>query len=232
MKILSFSFYIGRQLCSGLAIVFHPVFLLPFIAGLSYSYLYSERYPTIRAVEAETRIIMQDSASRSDKAALNSATQQQAKPKKKELPKSGVLAQTRSSGTGASSVDVPWGSDVMKDKAPPITGSVSRLGARDWSLKVFNNTDDVYSASLEVLQFAKGGKRLKSDNYSYTLKPKERVERKFIANQGVVDCALNLSKWKNLSSSKRAVVQVTPTVATPVVIPTLHVDGSEVQVGQ
>ena len=188
-----------------LGVACNPVFFVPFIVGAAYSYSSSERLPGIYPASAENRVNWDDKETNPVRKSLAEKARQAAeadKEKKRELTKSGVLAQTHSSGTTGTGVEVPWGTDVLKDKPAPISGSVSRVGVRDWSMKLFNNSEDTYSASVEVVQMTRGGKRLKSDHYSYTLKAKQSAERKFSTNQSVTDCALNLTKWKNLSSKK------------------------------
>lgn len=186
-------------------VLLNPVFLVPFIAGASFSYLHPERLSIPRKAFAES----ENSAA----AKKRRAKEEEEKKKKKELPTSGMLSETRHVGTSGSFVPAPWGEDLLGDQAPPIGGSVSRVGAREWIMKVVNNTKDTYSVSLELIQLTRGSKPLKSDYYSYTLKPEAKAERKFSTNQSVVDCALKLTKWKNLSKKKSAEEKKTPAAA-------------------
>lgn len=191
-------------------LILHPVFLVPFIAGASVSYLHPEKISFQRIASAETTIDNDDSPSQTRKKGKGSANDSSEKKKKKELPNSGTLSETRNVGTSGSFVPAPWGDDVLSEEEPPIGGSVSRLNAREWIMKVVNNTKDTYSVSLQLVQLARGSKPLKSDYYSYTLKPGASAERKFTTNQTVVDCALKLTKWKNLTKSKKTGAEKTP----------------------
>jgi hypothetical protein len=198
-----------------IGIVINPIFFVPFILGASYGYFYSDSLPGAETVSAEPNVNFDDKDTnpvRKELADRAKAAAEDQKKDKKKLAKSGVLAQTQSSGTNNTNIAVPWGEDVLKDKPAPISGSVSRIGARDWSMKLINNSEDTYSASVEVMQMARGGKRLKSDHYSYTLKPGDKIERKFTTNQSVTDCSLNLTKWKNLSGGKKKKAELTPGV--------------------
>lgn len=220
-------FHIPKFLVIGLiSLLLNPLFLVPFLAGATYGYFYSDKVGGVRLALADPKVGWDDKDTNPVRKALAEKARKSAeeqKKAKKELTKSGVLSQTRSGGTAATEVDVPWGTDVLKDKPAPISGSVSRVGPRDWMLRVFNNTEDTYSASLEVVQMARGGNRLKSDHYSYTLKPKQKVERKFSTLQTVTDCSLNLTKWKNLSGDKKKAAEMKKT-AVPVV--TIQIPGN------
>jgi hypothetical protein len=196
----------GYFLLSTFSLLLNPLFFVPFVAGAAYSYFNADDLAGVRLASAENRVNWDDKDTNPVRKALAEKAQKAAeeqKGKKKELSMGGVLSQTRSGGTAATEVDVPWGTDVLKEKPAPISGSVSRVGAREWVLRMFNNSEDTYSASVEVVQMARGGKRIKSDNYSYTLKAKQKAERKFSTNQQVTDCALNLTKWKNLTGDKK-----------------------------
>lgn len=206
--------FLSAPLLTLCSLVIHPVFSVPFVAGVAYSYFYPEYLPAPLQAFAETGIEGdQDSGDQgsgdADLVDLGSPRPEKldrdasGKKKKRELPATGVLSQTRSSGTAGNSVPAPWGSDALDKSAPPITGSVSRLGKDEWAVRIFNNSEDTYSVSVEVVQMGRGSKRLKSDNYSYTLKGKAKAEREFKANQGVTDCVLKLTRWKNLTAKKK-----------------------------
>ncbi len=213
------------SIVAALCLVVNPVFLIPFIAGASFSYLHPEKLSIPRKAFAESEKSYSSAAAK--RKANEALAAEEKKKKKKELPSSGTLSQTRTAGTSGSFVPAPWGDDVLSDEAPPIGGSVSRVGARDWVMKVVNNTKDTYTVSLELVQLGRGSKPLKSDYYSYTLKPEAKVERKFSTNQNVADCALKLTKWKNVSKKKPAESGKTP--AAVVTRPKLNVEPLEEQ---
>jgi hypothetical protein len=123
--------------------------------------------------------------------------------RQRELPKSGTLAGSLVSGYDSKAVDMPWGEEVGDKEAPPISGSVSRVGPNQWVARIFNNTPDRYSVDLEVVQIGESGARVRSDYFSYTLKPGETAERPVRTGANVAQCTLNLRNWKNLSEITR-----------------------------
>jgi hypothetical protein len=203
----------GRLLVSTLSLLLNPLFLVPFLAGAAYSYFDAGDIAGVRFAEAEPPLIDWDDKDnnplRRELAEKAKRSAEEQKNRKKGLANEGVLSQTHNGGTAAADVDVPWGTDVLKDKPAPIAGSVSRVGAREWVMKLINNTEDTYSVSVEVVQtcrdvcLTKGVTKIKSDNYSYTLKSKQTVEKKFTTVASVTDCSLKLTRWKNITGEKR-----------------------------
>lgn len=122
---------------------------------------------------------------------------------KKELPRSGSLASTMTSGQEDVAVSQPWGDDDISGKnPPPISGSISRLNQRKWLMKVFNNTKDRYSVDVEVVQFNEKGTRLRSDYFSYTLDGNQSVEREVSSALKVTECQVNLRDWRKYEKKK------------------------------
>lgn len=120
-------------------------------------------------------------------------------PASPTLPKSGVLSRSLIDVSDSRSVGMPVGGvDAQGGEAAPISGSVSRLSAREWKMRVFNNTDETYSVSLEVEQRSASGTRIKGDSYSYTLKGKESKEQQIAAYANTVDCILTLKSWRRV----------------------------------
>lgn len=132
---------------------------------------------------------------------------------KKELPRSGTLSGTSVSGTGGKSVDAPWGSEDVINGGAPISGSVSKVSERQWNMRIFNNSEDTYSVDLEVAQLNERNTKVKSDHYSYTLRPKQTAERSISAYSNTKQCTLNLLSWKNLTEHKKD-AEPTKTAAT------------------
>lgn len=135
--------------------------------------------------------------------ALSVAAQEKA-PKKKELPQSGVLSSTASTGYNQKSVAGLWGDPYGRgsEAGAPISGSVSRLSPKEWNMSVSNSSKDPYSVSLEVVQFDARGTRVKGDSFSYTLAPAQRIDRRIASAVNTVDCQLKLLQWKNLAPKK------------------------------
>ncbi|MBX7144444.1 MAG: hypothetical protein K1X79_08355 [Oligoflexia bacterium] len=121
--------------------------------------------------------------------------------KKKELPQTGVLSSTAQTGYNQKSVGGLWGDPYGRgsDAGAPISGSVSRLSAKEWNMSVSNASKDPYSVSLEVAQFDARGTKVRSDSFSYTLSAGQRIDRRIASATNTVDCQLKLRQWKNLA---------------------------------
>ena len=127
------------------------------------------------------------------------------KEKGKDLPKSGNLSTSFISGAASSSVPDPFGGvDIGDEGSAPITGSVSRIDADTWRMRVFNNSQDVYSVNLGVAQRDDRGATLKTDNFSYTLKPGSSAEETIQSASGALEAALDLRSYRKLTTSKPA----------------------------
>jgi hypothetical protein len=127
-----------------------------------------------------------------------------AEPKKK-LPKSGTLSASVSSGGATNAIPGAWGADDNGwNGAAPITGSVSRMNPSTWRMFVINESEDEYSVNLSVIQRDQRGTQVKSDSYSYTLKPKQSETRSVSSSTSAVSASLELRSFKNLSEKKRA----------------------------
>lgn len=123
----------------------------------------------------------------------------------KGLPKSGVLSTSISTGYQTNKkVAIPWNKEgAGADAQAPISGSVSRINTKQWQAKVFNNTDDAFSADVAVVQLNANGNTVKRDSFSMRLKPKESLERTVSAVAGSSDGRLELISWKRLTSKKK-----------------------------
>lgn len=121
-----------------------------------------------------------------------------------KLPSSGNLSTSLKSGAAVAEIPEPFGGDdISGDRLAPITGSVSRATRDSWSMKVFNNTQDEYSVDVDVLQLNTGGQTVKTDSFSYHLKPGHSEQEMISAGIGARDAELNLRRWRNLSQEKR-----------------------------
>ncbi len=124
--------------------------------------------------------------------------------KQRDLPKSGTLSTSISTGSVASQIPGVWGGvNAMGDDPAPIAGSVSRSSANSWEMKIFNQSEDTYSVNLAVIQTNDRGSQVRSDSFSYTLKPKQSESRSLPAGTGAVTASLDLRSFKNLSEKKR-----------------------------
>ncbi len=128
-----------------------------------------------------------------------------AAPKERELPKSGQLSTSVTSGAATTTVPDPFGGiDVSDGEPAPITGSVSRIDAENWRMRVYNNSQDTYSVNLGVQQRDDTGMTIKTDNFSYTLKPGASAEQSIIAASGAMEADLNLRSYRKLTTAKAA----------------------------
>ncbi len=119
------------------------------------------------------------------------------------LPQSGVLSRSSTFGYNTKIVEGAWGSESDASSKPPITGSISKVSDREWVAKLFNNSEDTYTVSVEVKQMNAAGKRERSDSFSARLGPNENTERTLGATARTVDAELELRNWKNISELKR-----------------------------
>jgi hypothetical protein len=126
-----------------------------------------------------------------------------AAPKEKELPKSGNLSTSVMSGAATTEVPDPFGGiDISDEESAPITGSVSRIDQDTWRMRVYNNSQDVYSVNLGVQQRDDSGRVLKTDNFSYTLKPGTSAEQSIQSASGAYEAGLDLRSYRKLSKPK------------------------------
>lgn len=126
--------------------------------------------------------------------------------KQEELPRSGTLSATGAGG-GDETVSLPgsWGFDpaeAFNAEKSPITGSVFRGDGQDWKVNVVNNSDDRYSANLEVIQYDASRRSVKRDSFGVTLSGHEKSHRSFRARTNAATAELKLTSWKNLSPKK------------------------------
>ena len=118
----------------------------------------------------------------------------------KGLPKSGTLSSTYNAGFQAKSVDVWSRKGESIEAAAPLSGSVSKGSASQWKMKIYNNSDDSFDANVRVRQTNAKGLAIKTDSFSYRLKPKSSNERSISAVAGSVDAQLDLVSWKRIPS--------------------------------
>jgi len=112
-----------------------------------------------------------------------------------DLPSAGTLFST-STGSTNRIVNAPWGGINSGGRiSAPITGSVSRTAPREWTVRVTNSSEDEYSVSLELVQYRTAGPRVTSDNFSYTLKPGQSVDRQVRAHINATEVDLNINRW-------------------------------------
>ncbi len=126
------------------------------------------------------------------------AQERGAAAEEEELPESGTLSTSRTQGyVGSEAVDEPWGGvDASGETKSPISGSVSKISAREWKMFVKSNSEFKVYASVQVVQYALNGAKVKTDNFSYTLKPGESVERQVYATPQTASADLKLVSYK------------------------------------
>ncbi len=132
--------------------------------------------------------------------------QAEEKEETRNLPKRGLLSGSfRTSGSGVNVQD-GWGredTDVFTEDRSPITGSVSRVNAREWALKVYNNSEDKYSISVKIDELDKKGQRVNSFFRSYTMDGKSNRSENFTARFNTEQAQLELVSWRNLTPPKK-----------------------------
>jgi hypothetical protein len=123
----------------------------------------------------------------------------------KVLPKTGSLAASSMLGTGPASFADPFGGeDSSGRETSPITGSVSRVPADKWEIKIFNNSKDSYSVSVDLSQRDLHNTEIRRDSYSYSLKPESVKSEKIAMGVGAQTAELTLRHWSNLTHKKKA----------------------------
>jgi len=118
-------------------------------------------------------------------------------PKKKlNLPKSGELAALVLVEVGVVG-PIPWGSGKQVDSLKsPLLGSITQEEG-NWIVRISNTSKDrMLNASFELAQYNQNGQKVKSDPFSYSLRPQESVERPVRATSNVTRIILNLTDWK------------------------------------
>lgn len=116
------------------------------------------------------------------------------------LPQRGLLSKSSTFGYNTKLVESTWGSEDSGKSEAPIAGSVSKRSDREWVARLYNNSDDVYSVSVEVRQLNAQGKRERSDSFSARISPQGSYERSLSSTARTVDAELELRSWKNLSA--------------------------------
>ncbi len=127
-----------------------------------------------------------------------------------KLPKRGVIASTASGDFGAVGNSTWENTDLSGDSKPPISASVSKIGADSWKLRVFNNGKDAYSFTVRVAQKAASGSGTKSDSFTFSLKPGEKAERVVPTGSGTTDVQVILESFKRIKSRGKPATSPTP----------------------
>ena len=123
---------------------------------------------------------------------------------KKDLPKRGALSNTVSGVSKDVKVPDAWGgNDPAGKDVAPITGSVSKITPSKWVARIFNNSEDTYSVNLAVHQYNRSNSKIKTDSFSYTLKPKEKAERELSATAATEQASLELLSWSKKETAQK-----------------------------
>ncbi len=134
---------------------------------------------------------------------LSSVAFSEEEKKKRELPKSGVLAATFLDRAEGQEVPSVWGEDDSGEK-PPLGASLSRKDLGKWEASLVNQSEtDTYYALISVEFKSKTGSSLGSHRFAFTLKPGERVARAVSGPQSVDQGFVNLESWKNISEKAK-----------------------------
>lgn len=135
----------------------------------------------------------------------SSVAAEDAKPERRRLPKSGMLAVSSISGAGTSVVSDLFGAeDIFGKELPPISGSVSRRGESAWHFSVMNNSKDRYSVNLDLVQKNESGSTVKLSSYSYTLGPGQSDGEEVAAGFAARRAELTLRSYRNLTEQAEA----------------------------
>jgi hypothetical protein len=123
-----------------------------------------------------------------------------------DLPRSGELSRSINSGDPARRVpDTFGGIDILGNDQRALSGSVSRVDQEYWSVRVFNNSsDDTFSVNVGVKQFNEAGGVVKTDYFSYHLKPHTSTEQTVQAAPGASEASLELRNYRKTTKPTAA----------------------------
>jgi len=128
-------------------------------------------------------------------------------------PQRGILASTSDRGYGTQSNPAQWGGMELEGKnTPAVTASVARGARSNWDLKVFNNSEDIYTVTIALEQLDKAGARLNVDSFTFSLKAGQKQSRSVPATLRSTGAVANRVSWKKVP--KKGAAAVTP-VASP-----------------
>ncbi|NDC36948.1 MAG: hypothetical protein EBZ48_02725 [Proteobacteria bacterium] len=128
------------------------------------------------------------------------------------LPQRGSLASTTDRGYGTQSSPSQWGGLELEGKnAPPVSASVARGKRSNWELKVFNNSEDIYTVTIALDQLGSSGGKVKTDSFTFSLKAGAHQTRSVPASASSTGAAATLVSWKR--EVKRVPATATPAVA-------------------
>lgn len=119
------------------------------------------------------------------------------------LPQRGALASSTDKGFGTQLSPSQWGGLELEGKGnPPLTASVYRGKRGNWELKVFNNSEDLYSATVTLEQLGTTGARVKIDSFTLSLGAGQYEIRSTPAHARSTGATANLVSWRK--TAKRA----------------------------
>ncbi len=131
--------------------------------------------------------------------ALDAVPQVAPSPTKKKLnlPRTGEIASLVITDQDNVDAPMPWGADnQIGDLGSPIMGSITHVG-ENWIVRITNSTDDrTLNASFNLKQFDSRGRTVRSEPFTYSLRPKESVERRVRAALRISRVTLDLTDWK------------------------------------
>lgn len=117
--------------------------------------------------------------------------------KKLNLPRSGEIASLVITNQDNVDAPMPWGADKeIGNLNSPIMGSITQVG-ENWIVRITNSSEDrTLNANFDLQQYDSRGQKVRSDPFTYSLRPKESVERPVRAAMNITRVLLNLTDWK------------------------------------
>lgn len=116
------------------------------------------------------------------------------------MPKSGTLAATTNVPAGQATQDGPAGGNSL-DSATlnPLTASVQRVSSNEYEYTVFNNTEDQYTVSLELIAKDIDGRSVRRTGSSASIPAKKSVTRTMRVPSNTANVNVEMRSWTKKS---------------------------------
>lgn len=125
--------------------------------------------------------------------------------KERELPQSGVLSGSTSGGFGSHAVAEPWGGVTTEgESGAPIQGSASRIDDRTWLVKVFNNSEDKFRVTIQLIQRDGENRKVKTNSFATSIPGGGKEERRMPGHPSATNSEVRLVSWKRFKKKRSA----------------------------
>lgn len=116
------------------------------------------------------------------------------------MPKTGTLAATTNVPVGQATQDGPAGGNSLDEATVnPLTASVSRVADGEYEYKVFNNSEDQYTVSLDLIAKDADGRTVRRGASSASLSAGKSVTRTMRVPSNTANVSIEMRNWKKRS---------------------------------